>query len=196
MTDLTPAEREALERLRDVAPPAGAEARVREALRARGHLKDARTGGAARRLPRIAAALVAAALLFFAGFNTGKRVTFMPSESPAPPSGHQYMLLVIESPAVFENGRTTEQLVQEYGAWARDLGAKGALVDGWKLTDDGRTVDPTSGEVRTIEFGMEYGRVGGLFIVRAADYAEAVRIAESSPHVRYGGVMEVRAIEG
>ena len=195
MTDLTPAEREALERMRDVAPPAGAEFRVRDALRAQGLMNDARPGGAARWLPRIAAALIAAAVLFFAGFNIGKGVHFM-SESPAPPAGHQYMLLVIESPAVLEQGRTTEQLVSEYGAWARELGARGALVDGWKLTDDGRTVDPTSGEVRTTEFGMEYGRVGGLFIVRAADYTEAVRIAESSPHVRYGGIMEVRAIEG
>jgi hypothetical protein len=193
MTDLTPAEREALERLRDVIPPAHAGARVRDALRAEGLLRDA--AGGARWLPRVAAALIAVAL-FVSGFYAGKGAAPMQNESPPPPSGRQYMLLVIESPAVFENGRTTEQLVSEYGAWARELGARGALVDGWKLTDDGRTLDPSSGRVRTTEFAVTPGQVGGLFIIRAADYDEAVRIAESSPHVRYGGIMEVRAIDG
>lgn len=191
MTDLTPSERDALAQLRDIAPPAGAEAKIRAALRARGAIRG---GAAAWRLPQFAAAAAAAALVFTSGFFAGKGAPVMPQATPPADDRPQYVLFVRESASVLE-GRPVEQLVQEYGDWARALGAKGDLVDGWKLADDGRTVDPSSGKVQVSAFGLEMGQIGGLFIVRAADYDAAVAIAESSPHVRYGGTMEVRAID-
>jgi hypothetical protein len=203
MTDLTPAEREALERLRDVAPPAGAEARIRNALRARGEIRSG--AGSMPRVAQIAAGVAIASALFTAGFFTGKGDRTMSTDtSPAqaPPTAKapaderpRYVLLLHESPVIYEDGRTESQLVREYGDWARALGAKGDLVSGWKLTDDGRSVDPSSGTVQTTAFGMRPGQVGGLFIIRAADYDEAATIAATCPHVRYGGSLEVRAID-
>lgn len=191
MTDLTPAERDALSRLRDVEPPANAEVRIREALRARGAIRG---GAASWRLPQWTAAAAAVALVFTSGFFAGKGTPAMPEVTPPADDRPQYILFVRESASVLE-GRPVEQLVREYGDWARALGARGDLVDAWKLTDDGRTVDPSSGQVQVSAFGLEMGMIGGLFIVRAANYDAAVAIAESSPHVRYGGTMEVRAID-
>jgi len=37
--------------------------------------------------------------------------------------------------------------------------------------------------------------VGGFFIISATDYAEACRIAESCPHVKYGSYIEVRQVQ-
>jgi hypothetical protein len=202
MTELTRAEQEALESLRDVPPPVGAEARIQSALHARGAIR--RGANAMRYLPRIAAGLAVVSAAFAGGFFTGQGERPMPEPTPTPAAApaeaaadtrNQYMLFVRESDAVFADGRTSEQLVKEYGAWARDLGMRGALIDGWKLTDDGRMVDPSSGTVRTSDFAVAAGELGGLFIIRANSYDEAVAIAETCPHVRYGGRMEVRAVD-
>ena len=37
--------------------------------------------------------------------------------------------------------------------------------------------------------------VGGYFIISAADYDEACRVAESNPHFKYGGNIEVRQVD-
>ena len=36
--------------------------------------------------------------------------------------------------------------------------------------------------------------VGGYYVIEAADYAEAIEIAKTSPHLRFGGRIEVREI--
>jgi hypothetical protein len=35
----------------------------------------------------------------------------------------------------------------------------------------------------------------GYFVIRARDYAEATELARSSPHFRYGGAIDIRAID-
>ncbi|MGH7563914.1 MAG: YciI family protein [Gemmatimonadota bacterium] len=40
------------------------------------------------------------------------------------------------------------------------------------------------------------GAIASYFVIESDSYEEAVRIARDSPHVRHGGVVEVRRIEG
>jgi hypothetical protein len=37
--------------------------------------------------------------------------------------------------------------------------------------------------------------VAGFFVISAGDYAEACRIAESCPHLKYGSHIEVRQVQ-
>lgn len=84
------------------------------------------------------------------------------------------------------------QLVQEYGAWADRLAAEGQLVTARKLAEDeGRWLNAS----RRPAVEPPGVAVGGFFIVRAESYEEAVLIARESPHLSYGGTIEVRAIE-
>jgi hypothetical protein len=86
---------------------------------------------------------------------------------------------------------TGDRLVLEYQAWAASLADEGRLVGANKLTDEpGRWISaPAAGETRT------RSDVSGYFLVSASGYDEALEIAESSPHIRYGGTFEIRQID-
>ncbi len=84
------------------------------------------------------------------------------------------------------------QLTQEYRAWAEELAGGGTLVLAKKLMDDeGQWLDAAERQPDDLQSSV----VGGFFLIRAAGYDEAVAIARLSPHVRYGGTIEVRAID-
>lgn len=70
----------------------------------------------------------------------------------------------------------------EYGRWADSLYRRG------ELRIEGRIEGPRAQEP-IAEGGDE---INGLFVVRARNLAEADSIAASSPHVKYGGKVEVR----
>ncbi len=80
-----------------------------------------------------------------------------------------------------------EQLFEEYSGWAEELAEAGRLIGAEKLTDDPGVWVGKDAPGRDV--------VSGFFLVRAADYAEAEQIALASPHVWYGGAIEVRAID-
>jgi hypothetical protein len=86
---------------------------------------------------------------------------------------------------------TGESLVREYQDWASSLARQGYLVGANKLMDEpGRWISAsTAGETRT------RSDVSGYFLVNASGYDEAVAIAGSSPHIRYGGTFEIREVD-
>lgn len=85
----------------------------------------------------------------------------------------------------------SEVLMEEYGTWAMELARDGRLLAGEKLADEpGRWISGAS-----VEDTRERSDVSGYFVVRAPSYDEAISLAMESPHVRYGGVFEVRQID-
>jgi hypothetical protein len=84
-----------------------------------------------------------------------------------------------------------ERLVQEYRDWALSLAGEGRLAGANKLTDEpGRWLSGSAaGDDRT------RSDIQGYFLVNASSYSEALRIAEASPHIRYGGTFEIRQID-
>ena len=81
--------------------------------------------------------------------------------------------------------------MSEYRDWAQSLANGGVLVDANKLADEpGRWVSGLpSGDSR------ERSDVSGYFVISAADYGEAERIAMGSPHIGFGGTFEIRQID-
>jgi hypothetical protein len=63
-------------------------------------------------------------------------------------------------------------------------------VDGEKLADEGRVAATTG-----VAPADREGAISGYFVIQADSYEEALRIANESPHVQHGGVVEVRRIE-
>lgn len=135
---------------------------------------------------RAAAAVALVALGGAAGYLLGNGGS--PS-APAPTGAATFLLIVRgEEPQALV---TEDRLVREYRAWAASLAQQGRLVGGNKLMDDpGRWVSaPTAVETRS------HSDISGYFLVSASGYDEAVQIAESSPHIKYGGTFEIRQID-
>jgi hypothetical protein len=89
-------------------------------------------------------------------------------------------------------------ITREYKGWGDRLRAEGRLKAGEKLTSDaGRLMRPAGGRVMTTDgpFAESKELLGGFFLIAAKDYDEACRLAESCPHFKYGGSIEVRQID-
>jgi hypothetical protein len=163
---------------REIAPAALLEARVLRTLRGRGLLRRSGTGTAWRALVGAAAAVI----LFTAGYLAGR-----PTGGTAV-EGRRYVLLLYED-AAFAPSQPEEQLVAEYSAWAASLGQEGRLDLGEKLANEELVLRPGADSALA-----ETGAIGGFFVIRAGSDAEAVTIAKTCPHLKYGGRIAVRAI--
>ena len=159
---------------REVDPPGLLEARVRRTLRGRGLLRPGRMAPAWRVWARVAAVLILLAAGYWAGRRSG--AGDVPSAE-----GRRYVLLLYEDSA-FQTAIPEEQLVAEYSAWAATLSRQGQLDLGEKLADDDLMLP-----------GRE-DTLGGFFIIRAGDDAEALAIARACPHLKYGGRVALREI--
>lgn len=107
----------------------------------------------------------------------------------------QFVMLLWESPASFATTSPADMqsIITEYVAWRERMGAAGKITGGHKLRDEGgkHLVGSTVSERPYTEATAV---IGGLFQVSAAGYDEAVEIARSCPHLRFGRI-ELREIE-
>ena len=149
------------------------------------------------RRPRWAAGLkVAAGIVLLLGGALLGRLT---AASVTPPGGGgrdlsaptQSYLLVIRGNEPNRRFPDTP-LMPAYRAWESDLEREGILVAAEKLRDDGgRWVNDWA----PTDDGADALAVRGFFLIRAESYEDAVRVARESPHIAYGGTIEVRQIE-
>lgn len=112
----------------------------------------------------------------------------------------EYMLILHEEPADFSqmSPEDIEAVIREYIDWSESVAAKGKLVGGQKLKDEGgrhlagfgdtfRVTDGPYAEAKEV--------IGGFFTIAADDYDEAVSLASDCPHLKYGGRVELREIQ-
>jgi len=166
-------------------PPAGLEDRTTARLAARGLL--ARRRGSAWTKAILAAA--AGALIFFVGMKTGAR----PAPAAAAPEGSKFVLLLYQSAE--EVGLAPEveaSRVREYVGWARVLREDGRSVSGEKLEQERSMLRPPAGSV----VDAANPPIDGFFIISAGTLDEALGVARTCPHLKYGGAIEVRPIAG
>ena len=111
----------------------------------------------------------------------------------------QFILLLHEEPCGLGDLSPEEiqAVIARYSAWRERVAADGHMVDGHKLTDEGgRHLAREGGSVRVVDgpFSEAKEIIGGLFIIKAADYDQAVEICRSCPHLDNGWI-ELRQID-
>ncbi len=108
-----------------------------------------------------------------------------------------FVLLLHQSPKMLSNASPEEiqTILAKYGAWREELVKANKMRAGIKLGNDGgRHLRLHGGKVAVTDgpYSESQEVLGGLFMVEAADYDEAVRIAQTGPHLVGGNWIEVR----
>jgi hypothetical protein len=186
------------------------EGRVVAELKRRGAIRA--NGGWIMRISKTAAAAIIVAAAFAGGFAMGSRgetattpaevATTMPATD-----ANQYMLLmytrvdpsqVASADAPAEEPMSEEAyhaIIHEYRQWALDREKEGRLVSAEKLADDTRVMTGR-GDQTTIATSANSDRaLGGYFLITAPSLDDAIALAKTHPHLKYGGEVEVRPIE-
>ena len=167
---------EALARLaQTVEPPAGAYPELVGRLRSQGLIG---------RRPGLMGWLLAAATATAAAAIAVMLVTR--------PNEQREYLLLLEEPAGYQAGATEveqRQRVREYSAWAGELARDHHLVTAGELEPGGSVLSPATR--RPLPPGA---MPTGYFLIRAESLDAAEQLARSSPHLRYGGDVVVRAV--
>ena len=146
-----------------------------------------------RKRPAWSAGLKAAAVvgLLLGGGVLGRITGREPAVSPPLVGPSQSYLLVIRGDEP-DRRFPDQQLTEEYRAWAGALANEGILVAAEKLKhDNGRWVS----DLAPAEDNPRALALMGYFLIQAESYEEAVSVARESPHIAYGGTIEVREIE-
>ena len=107
----------------------------------------------------------------------------------------QYMLLLYHDPSGWHNLSPEEmqKAVEKYMAWAQ----KPFNVDTKRLGNDaGRVIRSDGGKPRATDgpYSETKEVLGGFYLIEAANYDEAVRLALTHPHVEFGGTVEIRQL--
>ncbi len=170
---------------RELAPPAGLEARVVAALRERGWL------AAARPRPdfwRLGGAVAASLALLLGGFWLGRQG----GHRGHPPAAPSYLLMLRPGTDFNPERLPEDRMAAEVGAWARHhLGVRHFRV-GEKLDMDGWIVKPS--QVAGMSPTDLQDAPDGFFVIVASSDQEALGLARSCPFLKYGGRIEVHRI--
>jgi hypothetical protein len=110
----------------------------------------------------------------------------------------QFVFLLHEPPDAYRDlgPEEIQTILERYFAWKDRLVRGGHFVTSYKLTPDGRELrlDRQSRGVTDRMLGEAKEVVGGIAIVRADSFEEAVELARGSPHFERGWI-EVRRVD-
>lgn len=176
---------------REKTPPAFLEQRVVKSLK-ESQLIRSRWWDWRRRLVMTGGAVAVSAVLITVGvlFGAWWKSTRTPIQNLP-----EFVLLLRNSPEELR-ARSVEdrmQRVREYSLWARNMSG---ILDGERLTDDARILHVIDGRpvVSETEADARKTAIAGYFLIKADDYQQALAIAQTCPHLKYGGAVEIRQI--
>ena len=157
-------------------PPSELESSTISTLRKKGLIKKA---GTRRWLNwKIPTAIAASLMLFFFGHYFGGIIL-----GQGPTTG--YMLLLHEDENFIAGD--PEERFSEYAAWMGGIFTKGYDITGQELS-------PEATNVGNDQDASKEERITGYFILEATTMDEVVQIVKTSPHVKYGGTIEIKEI--
>ena len=142
-------------------------------------------------VPGILTAILLAAALAAAGFWVGKSQS-TPVAAPAASNQPQYALLVKADDVPPAD---PEQQFREYSAWVDNL-KKGRWAGGEALHGKAWRLHESNGAVQSLEHTLKTSpdEISGYFLYEAANAEEALKIAQTCPHLKYSGTLELREI--
>lgn len=111
----------------------------------------------------------------------------------------QFMLILYEKPGDFAKMSPEEiqKVIEKYNAWSYKLATAGKLTGGHKLKEEGGK-QLTQGKEKLSVVDGPYAEtkevIGGVFLLNADSYDEAVKLSADCPHLAYGRI-DVRQID-
>ncbi len=141
--------------------------------------------------PRLMGAAAAAALFLALGFGLGR---WQKQPSSAPSGQALFVMFLYDTP---QTSGDEDRAVLEYGRWARTVRESARRISGEKLKAGGRILRPAPQGIEILEAAsLENETVlGGYFLIEAENYDDALKIAKDCPHLKNGGVIELRQID-
>jgi hypothetical protein len=111
----------------------------------------------------------------------------------------QFLILPIEKPDTFQamSPQQMQGIVDKYVRWTQSLAKNKHLVSGEKLVDgEGRVVSGAGADMTVTDGPHTEAKelIGGLWIIQAKNYDEAVELCRSCPHLEYGTIV-IRKIQ-
>lgn len=85
-----------------------------------------------------------------------------------------------------------KESVTEYEEWVNGIAKRDRLLALPRNWDDGGRVISTAAKVHVGPYAEGVISIGGVILVRARDYDDAVEMARQCPMIRYGAIVEVR----
>lgn len=98
-------------------------------------------------------------------------------------------IMVLHEPKSFEQS-TAGNKFKEYGQWAQTIEDAGLTITGEKLANEKYFL----GNAQTTPKIEGLETLTGFFLISAPDIETAMQLANTSPHVKYGGLVELRKI--
>jgi hypothetical protein len=189
--ELSSEEREKFAALsRERSPSASLETRTISTLKAKGLIRLTPSPQIWTR-SRLAGAFAVVLICLALGFGLGR---WRGGVSPQQAHHNMFVLFLYDSP---ETPPDDMSKVTEYGNWARTISRSKRMISGEKLKDGGRLLRNVRGqlEIREVREAGEPNVLGGYFLIEAENYNEAIKVAASCPHLKYGGLIELREID-
>ncbi len=137
--------------------------------------------GRSRSIRRWGVGLAASIVFFLLGFYVNASLT---TANDGYLTEFNYMLLLHEDDQFIAGN--PEQRFQEYAQWMGGIYEKGLKIDGQELARKGANVHPI--------ISNKSHFTTGYFLLKASSLKEAQAIAQSCPHVKYGGQIEIKPI--
>jgi hypothetical protein len=180
--ELTPEEQAAFEAMATMQqPPSYLEDKVVDALKKEGLIKKKYTMNV---YIRYAAAIAASVIIFFIGNIVGKQAGQTAAIDPA--NGY---IMILKEDAGFQPGDPME-MFEEYAKWMNDLAAKGVKITGQELKNEALEVTATN---TTSLDGSNGRKTTGYFVIETASEEEALAVVKDNPHLKYGGIIELKS---
>ena len=112
----------------------------------------------------------------------------------------QFLLLLYDTPAAVAQFKKMspeemQRAVEKYMLWTK----KPFTVDSKRLAEEpGKVMRSQNGKPRATDgpFSETKEVLGGLYLIEAADYDEAVARTGDHPHLEHGGTIEIRKLYG
>lgn len=176
---------------REASPPPELEDRVVRALQRAGLLSPS-SAGRRPKVVRLAATAAASLLIFLAGWWLG---TNRPFAAPPPPQPKPTFALFLRQGPNYRAPVEAQQRVEEYKAWAARVREAGVQITGQKLKQELFSLTYAQGQAVLLLGRSEPEPISGFFLLESRDLDQALQVAKSCPHLRYGGTIEVRPID-
>ncbi|ELR70851.1 hypothetical protein C900_03286 [Fulvivirga imtechensis AK7] len=154
----------------------GVEERLVQKLKNTGLIKDTKS-----KLMNWTIGIAAAVALLATGAFMGR---YLINVAPNAEPSYNYMLVLYEDEA-FSVG-DPEALFNEYSAWMQQVYQKGITIDGQEMKPVSVIIEAEGQNHQPDK------KVGGYFVLKASSLDEVIAIAKDSPHLKYGGTIEVK----